>query len=168
MKIQSLSYIIRVRNSFDTFLFLFLSTFFCNQKAERGIDMHSNRPLVELFGLTFNLSIILTTIIAALIVFLFISLCTKKLKEGTPGKWQNFLEWMIEQVEKMMLSSIGNRDNLFILSSASVTCCSIVSGLGMGLLSAVPMVSGKHFVYLSAQSKPISSFSSQWCILDNA
>jgi F-type H+-transporting ATPase subunit a len=78
--------------------------------------MHSNRPLVELFGLTFDVSIILTTSIAAFIVFIIIVLCTRKLKEGTPGKWQNFLEWMLEQVENIMLSSIGSRDNLFILS----------------------------------------------------
>ncbi|MGM0904392.1 MAG: F0F1 ATP synthase subunit A [Bacillota bacterium] len=78
--------------------------------------MHSNRPLVKLFGLTFDLSIILTTSIAALIVFMIIVLCTRKLKERTPGKWQNFLEWMIEQVENIMHSSIGNRNNLFILS----------------------------------------------------
>lgn len=78
--------------------------------------MHANRPLVELFGLTFDLSSILTTSIAALIVFMIIVLCTKNLKEGTPGKWQNFLEWMLEQVENIMISSIGTRENLFILS----------------------------------------------------
>jgi F-type H+-transporting ATPase subunit a len=79
--------------------------------------MHTTRPLVELFGLTFDLSIILTSTVSALIVLVFVYACTRDITVKKPGKLQNLIEWIVEFVENIMVSSIGSKDNYFILSA---------------------------------------------------
>lgn len=68
-------------------------------------------------NLTFDLSIILTTTIAAFIVFLIAYLFTRNLTLSTPRKWQNIMEWILEFVKNIMTDSIGISNNLFILST---------------------------------------------------
>lgn len=46
--------------------------------------MEHARPQVVLFNLTFDLSIILTTTFAALLVFTIAYLCTRNLTDGVP------------------------------------------------------------------------------------
>lgn len=79
--------------------------------------MESTRPLVVWFHLTFDLSILLTSTIASIIVFLIAYFATRHLTISTPKKWQNFMEWMIEFVQDIMKNSIGHSNNLFILST---------------------------------------------------
>ncbi|AGK52334.1 F0F1 ATP synthase subunit A [Bacillus sp. 1NLA3E] len=78
--------------------------------------MHSTRPLVQLFGMTFDLSIILSSTIAALVVLIFVYYCTRHITDKKPGKLQNFMEWIIDFVKNIMENSIGIKDNFFILS----------------------------------------------------
>lgn len=78
------------------------------------------RPQVVLFNVTFDLSIILTSTIAAIIVFLIAYLFTLKPAADVPKKWQNFMEWVIEFVKDIMNNTIGASSNLFILSTGVV------------------------------------------------
>lgn len=79
--------------------------------------MHASKPFVTFFGLTFDLSIIITTTVTALIVLLFAYFSTRIMTTDTPNTWQNVFEWIIEFVENIMVSTIGKKDNLFILST---------------------------------------------------
>lgn len=82
--------------------------------------METSRPLVVWFHLTFDLSVILTSSIAALAVFLIAFFSTRHLTFSTPKKWQNFMEWIIEFVQDIMKNSIGKSSNLFVLSTGVV------------------------------------------------
>lgn len=79
--------------------------------------MENSRPQVVWFHLTFDLSIMLTTTVAAILVFLIAYLCTRNSSMNTKNKWQNFMEWIVEFVQDIMQSSIGLTNNLFILST---------------------------------------------------
>jgi F-type H+-transporting ATPase subunit a len=78
--------------------------------------MHSSRPLVQVFGLTFDYSIIITSTFAAGVVLLFVYLCTRNITEEKPGKMQNLMEWVINFVENIMVNSMGRKDNFFVLA----------------------------------------------------
>ncbi|WP_312472358.1 F0F1 ATP synthase subunit A [Neobacillus sp.] len=75
------------------------------------------RPQVVWFNLTFDLSVIITTTIATIIVFLIAYFFTRNPTTNTPKKRQNFMEWILEFVSDIMNNSIGVSNNLFILST---------------------------------------------------
>ncbi|MFK9094153.1 F0F1 ATP synthase subunit A [Bacillus salipaludis] len=77
----------------------------------------NKRPQVVWFHLTFDLSIILTTTIASIIVFLIAYLFTRNPTTSVPNKWQNFMEWILEFVKNIMNSSMVASNNLFIIST---------------------------------------------------
>jgi len=77
--------------------------------------LHS-RPMVEFFHLTFDLSIILTTTVTALIVFFLVFFATRNLHPYEPTKLQNALEWLIEFVRKIATNIIGKVNNTFLVS----------------------------------------------------
>ncbi|WP_251552224.1 F0F1 ATP synthase subunit A [Neobacillus muris] len=79
--------------------------------------MEHTRPQVVWLGLTFDLSIILTSTAAAAIVFLIAYLTTRNPSVHVPKKAQNFMEWIIEFVKDIMNSSMGASNNLFVLST---------------------------------------------------
>lgn len=80
--------------------------------------MDTSRPLIQFFGLTFDLSVVLTSTFAAAAVLFFGYLCTSHLTDQKPGKMQNLLEWIIEFVQKNMLLSMGTKDNFFVLAGS--------------------------------------------------
>ncbi len=107
--------------------------------------MEHSRPQVELFHLTFDLSIILTTTAASLIVFLIAYLFTRKTRTYIPNKWQNFMEWILEFVKDIMNNSMAISNNLFILS----TGISLLMYLFIANLMGIPfsfVTSGEHSV----------------------
>ncbi|MEH7109879.1 F0F1 ATP synthase subunit A [Bacillus sp. JJ1764] len=79
--------------------------------------MGHERPQVEIFNLTFDLSIIFTSTVAAIFVFLIAYLFTRNPSVNVPKKWQNFMEWVIEFVKGIMNTTMGTSSNLFILST---------------------------------------------------
>ncbi|WP_342429414.1 F0F1 ATP synthase subunit A [Neobacillus sp. FSL H8-0543] len=101
--------------------------------------MHSTRPLVQFFGLTFDLSIILTSTFAAVAVLLIVYLCTRKLTEEKPGKMQNFIEWLVEFVQNIMVNSMGSKNNFFILSA----------GVGLILYLFIANIQGVPFAVIA-------------------
>ncbi len=79
--------------------------------------METSRPQIVFFHVTFDLSIMLTTTIAAIIVFLIAYLSTRRASLSTKNKGQNFMEWIVEFVQEIMQNSMGKTSNLFILST---------------------------------------------------
>jgi F-type H+-transporting ATPase subunit a len=108
--------------------------------------LEHTRPQIVLFHLTFDLSIILTTTIAAIIVFLIAYLLTRKSTIETPGQCQNVMEWILDLVKDIMNSSIGHSSNLFILS----TGVSLLMYLFISNLLGIP------FAIITAEEHPVS------------
>ena len=79
--------------------------------------MHSNRPLIEIFQIHFDLSILLSSTLSAIIVVLIVAVATRHVTAGIPGSSQNFMELLIEIVQNIMMNTLGNKENLFILST---------------------------------------------------
>lgn len=79
--------------------------------------MHSNPPIIEIFNLHFDLSILLASTTSAFLVILFAWAATRHLTSGMPGPMQNLLEWLIEVVQNIMVNTMGNKDNFFVLST---------------------------------------------------
>ncbi|MCL6571668.1 MAG: F0F1 ATP synthase subunit A [Bacillus sp. (in: Bacteria)] len=105
--------------------------------------MGHERPQVVLFNLTFDLSIILTSTIAAILVFLIAYLLTRNTTPGAPNKWQNMMEWIMEFVKNIMNDSMGISNNLFIWS----TGVSLLMYLFIANLLGVPfsiVTTGEH------------------------
>ncbi|MFA8438352.1 F0F1 ATP synthase subunit A [Pueribacillus sp. YX66] len=67
--------------------------------------MEYNNPEVELFGLVFNLSTILMSTIAAVIVFIIAIVATRNLQLKPTGM-QNFIEWVFDFVKGMINSTM--------------------------------------------------------------
>lgn len=67
--------------------------------------MEHNDPVVVLFGLSFNLSTILMSILAAVIVFIIAIVATRNL-QLKPAGMQNFIEWVFDFVKGMINSTM--------------------------------------------------------------
>lgn len=104
--------------------------------------MHSTRPLVQMFGLTFDLSIILTSTAAALIVLIFVYACTRNITTKTPGKMQNLIEWIIDFVKNIMINSMGSKDNYFVLAA----------GVGLLLYLLIANMLGIPFAIIAGEN----------------
>ncbi len=71
--------------------------------------MHHEAPLVEIMGLTFNLSNILMITVASAIVFLIAVLATRNLSM-VPTGMQNFMEWLMDFVKNIIKSNMDWKD----------------------------------------------------------
>lgn len=107
--------------------------------------MEYDRPLIVWFHLTFDLSIILTTTVASLFVFLIAYFSTRNLTLGVPKKWQNFMEWIIEFVQDIMKNTLGYTNNLFILST----------GVALLLYLFIANIFGIPFSIVIGDEKPV-------------
>lgn len=67
--------------------------------------MEHTHPEVELFGLVFNLSTILTSLISAIIVFIIAVAATRNL-QLKPAGMQNVIEWVFDFVKGMINSTM--------------------------------------------------------------
>jgi F-type H+-transporting ATPase subunit a len=108
--------------------------------------MHFSKPLVTIFGLTFDLSIVISSTVTAIIVLLFAYFATKNMTASTPSKWQNVIEWIIEFVENIMVSTIGDKKNLFILST----------GVTLLLYIFVANLLGLPFNFITGTEHPVA------------
>ncbi len=71
--------------------------------------MHHEAPLVNILGLTFNLSNVLMITVASAIVFLIAVLSTRKLSMQPTGM-QNFMEWVMDFVKGIIKSNMDWKD----------------------------------------------------------
>lgn len=67
--------------------------------------MDFNSPEIEIFGLWFNLSTVLMSLIAAIIVFIIAIIATRSLQLYPKGM-QNFIEWVFDFVKGMINSTM--------------------------------------------------------------
>nr|WP_087946591.1 F0F1 ATP synthase subunit A [Neobacillus bataviensis] len=99
-----------------------------------------------MYHLTFDLSIILTTTIAAIIVFLIAYLFTRNPAIGTPNRRQNFMEWILEFVKDIMNSSMVASNNLFILST----------GVALLMYLFIANLMGVPFSIITVEEHPVA------------
>ncbi|WML42320.1 F0F1 ATP synthase subunit A [Neobacillus sp. OS1-2] len=99
-----------------------------------------------LFHLTFDLSIILTTTIAAIFVFLIAYLFTRNPTIGVPRRWQNMMEWILEFVKNIMNSSMVASNNLFILST----------GVALLMYLFIANLMGVPFSIITVEEHPVA------------
>ncbi|WP_342488873.1 F0F1 ATP synthase subunit A [Cytobacillus sp. FSL W7-1323] len=71
--------------------------------------MHHKTPLVEIMGLTFNLSNILMITVSSAIVFLIAVISTRRLAMKPTGM-QNFFEWIMDFVKNIIKSNMAWKD----------------------------------------------------------
>lgn len=67
--------------------------------------MHSS-PLLEIGGLTIDLSTFFVIIVAAIITFIVARLGVRNLSVENPSKMQNFMEWLVEFVHNTIASTM--------------------------------------------------------------
>ncbi|RDU35352.1 ATP synthase F0 subunit A [Neobacillus piezotolerans] len=108
--------------------------------------MHYERPLATWAGMTFDLSIILTSTAASLAVFMIAMLSVRNLEEGKPEGIQNFMEWATEFVQGIMSNSIGASKNVFILST----------GVSLLLYLFISNSLGLPFSFVTEGAHPVS------------
>ncbi|KAA8998024.1 F0F1 ATP synthase subunit A [Paenibacillus spiritus] len=63
-------------------------------------------PVINLWGLDFDLSIVLMLVVTCVIVFVLARLATRNLSVENPGKLQNFMEWVVEFVQGLISSTM--------------------------------------------------------------
>ncbi|MED1607531.1 F0F1 ATP synthase subunit A [Cytobacillus kochii] len=71
--------------------------------------MHHKTPLVEIMGLTFNLSNILMITVSSAMVFLIAVISTRRLAMKPTGM-QNFFEWIMDFVKNIIKSNMAWKD----------------------------------------------------------
>ena len=75
--------------------------------ASGNITIGDHHGVVHVAGLTIDLDVVWTTLIAAAIVFGLGLLMRRKVTSGVPGKLQLFWETLVEQVSDLASSAIG-------------------------------------------------------------
>ncbi|MBT2570910.1 F0F1 ATP synthase subunit A [Planococcus sp. ISL-110] len=71
--------------------------------------MEHGAPMLEVFGIWFNLSNVMMLLVAALIVFLIAFIATRNLQLKPTGM-QNFMEWIMDFVKGIINSNMDWRD----------------------------------------------------------
>lgn len=60
--------------------------------------MEHYSPTIKLAGLTFDIPVMLMSVLTAILVFLVVMMSTRNMTTGVPKGWQNFFEWVIDFV----------------------------------------------------------------------
>ena len=63
-------------------------------------------PIIEWHGIRLDLSIILMLIVSCTVVFLLAFVATRRLSVESPGKLQNFMEWVVDFVKGLISSNM--------------------------------------------------------------
>jgi F-type H+-transporting ATPase subunit a len=94
-------------------------------------------PLIKLFGITFDLSIILMLVVTCTVVFVLAKLGTRNASVTNPSKMQNFVEWIVEFVENIIGSSMEKKQGKPFLMLGITLLMFIFVGNMLGLPFAV-------------------------------
>lgn len=94
--------------------------------------------VVELYGLKFDVTTTLVTVVTCLIVFFVVYFCTRRLTLKPTGK-QNFIEWVIDFVNNIVSTSIpGKKGDRFRLLALTLFLFVFVSNmLGLPLMLVI-------------------------------
>jgi len=94
-------------------------------------------PYIKVFGITFDLSIILMLIVTCTVVFVLAKLGTRNASVTNPSKMQNFVEWIVEFVENIIGSSMEKKQGKPFLMLGITLLMFIFVGNMLGLPFAV-------------------------------
>jgi len=91
--------------------------------------MHKS-PVVEWFGIQFDLAAILMIVVSTVIVMILASIGTRNMSVDKPSKMQNFMEWIVEFVQNLIASAMDmKRGRPFILLGVTVIMYIFVSNM---------------------------------------
>lgn len=109
-------------------------------------------PVIELFGIHFDLSSLIMITVTSLIVFILARICVRKLSVTQPGKMQNFLEWVIEFVRNLISSTMDLKKGKAFLTL----------GLTLILFIFVGNMLGLPFAIITEHHEPASIFGKEY------
>jgi F-type H+-transporting ATPase subunit a len=96
-------------------------------------------PIIELWGLEFDLSSILAILVSCVVVFVLARLAVRNLSVDKPSKLQNFMEWALEFVLSTVASTMPlQRAKHFVTLGATLIMFIFVSnllGLPLGVVT---------------------------------
>jgi F-type H+-transporting ATPase subunit a len=94
-------------------------------------------PIIELFGLPFDLSSIIMITVTSVIVFILAMLGTRNLSVDKPGKMQNFLEWVVDFVYNLIASTMDMKKGKSFIMLGLTLIMFIFVGNMLGLPFAI-------------------------------
>lgn len=94
-------------------------------------------PFIQLFGIEFDLSIIIMLLVTCTVVFILAKLGARKATVKNPSKLQNFVEWIIEFVENIISSSMTKKQGKPFLMLGITLIMFIFVGNMLGLPFAI-------------------------------
>jgi F-type H+-transporting ATPase subunit a len=71
-------------------------------KGVKSNSMDHLVPIINVFGVDFDLAAIMMVVITSVIVFILAKLAVRNLSVDNPGKLQNFMEWVVEFVSSII------------------------------------------------------------------
>ena len=100
--------------------------------------MEHESPILYLFGLSFNVTNMLTTVMACVIVFLVAFICTRNMKLKPTGK-QNFIEWVVDFVRNIISSSMSKEqgDKFGLLGFTLIMFVFVSNMMGLPLMLTI-------------------------------
>lgn len=104
----------------------------------KGVRLLDLTPKVKFLGMTFDVTVMIGTVVSALIVFLFVLLLTRKLSMKPSGK-QNLMEYIIDFVSGITGMMLESKQAAKYLSFALTTFLFI---LVANLLGVIIMITG--------------------------
>lgn len=94
-------------------------------------------PLVKVFGLKFDLSIIIMVIVTSIFVFWLARASARKASVTNISKLQNFMEWIVEFVENIIGSTLGSKHGKAFMALGVTLIMYIFIGNMLGLPFAI-------------------------------
>src|SRR5690554_3290966 len=73
-------------------------------------------PIIEAFGMPFDISSIVMILISCIIVFVLARSAVRNISVENPGKLQNFMEWVVEFVQNIISSTMDYKKGRAYLS----------------------------------------------------
>lgn len=124
--------------------------------------MESENPIIQLFGINFNVTNMITIVAACAIVFIIAVVCTRNLQMKPKGK-QNFIEFIVDFVKGIISSSMDWREGArFHMLATTLLLFVFVSNI-MGLPLSL-MIGGQQY-WRSPTADPMVTLSMAFMVI---
>ncbi|MGY3778123.1 F0F1 ATP synthase subunit A [Isobaculum melis] len=124
--------------------------------------MESENPIIQLFGINFNVTNMITIVAACAIVFIIAVVCTRNLQMKPKGK-QNFIEFIVDFVKGIISSSMdwheGARFHMLATTLLLFVFVSNIMGLPLSL-----MIGGQQY-WRSPTADPMVTLSMAFMVI---
>lgn len=102
-------------------------------------------PAIEVFGLRWDLSSIIMITVSCVIVYILARIGTRNLSVNSPGRMQNFVEWIVEFVHNLIASTMDmKRGKDFIMLGITLVMFIFVANM-LGLPFSIVTVHDEPF-----------------------